>query len=60
MVLLSLMFIPLRSIVTLSGISQLLPPHRLVDYPFLKRPMSTGAVLLKSNDPWQQPSVNPK
>lgn len=33
--------------------------HSFALHCYLVRPMSTGAVLLKSNDPWQQPSVNP-
>lgn len=33
--------------------------HTFALHCYLVRPMSTGAVLLKSNDPWQLPSVNP-
>ncbi|KXN88615.1 L-sorbose 1-dehydrogenase [Leucoagaricus sp. SymC.cos] len=33
--------------------------HTFALHCYLVRPLSTGAVLLRSNDPWQQPSVNP-
>lgn len=33
--------------------------HTFALHCYLLRPLSSGAVLLKSNDPWEQPSVNP-